>query len=607
MLRFLRGANRRTKTIWWVLIIVTVVTFLGGFVVLFGLGAGLDSFRGRGAGTVAMVNGEPISRTDFQNAVNEQRENYRARYGQDPAERDLKSLEVQAYRALIMQRVLTAKAKALGLDAHDREVVLTLQTSPPRALLSAPAFLTDGKFDPEKYRAAMRDPSNNWAPFEEMVREQLPMRKLQERLMSSIKLAEPELRESYRYRFEKVNATVVMIPPATEGGPPNVTDADLQRVYDKYKDRFTSGPQSQLEVLVVAKQFGEAEVRGARELVQSVITRARRGESFAALARDFSEGPGADQGGVVDRIFAPEEFGAELAPKVAAMDTGQVTDPVQDGGRFLFFKILEKPMNPATHQPGIKIAQIVISVKPNDDALRSQYQELQKLRALAEHQGLGRAAASMGVATARTDFYDVTQTPPQLIGVPEAADWGIGAKEKQVSPVFVGTDEFAIVQVLAQKPGGPLPKASVVDRLRQIAQVDVALDRSKPKADAVARALGAGQSLEQAAAAAGLSPLEVDGITRVQPDNRVAGSPELIGALFAARPGQVVGPFRGFNGFYVGRLLARSEPDSAGYEQMKGQVSSELMQSRQRAFFDQYMADLRAAAKVKDLRGEPAY
>lgn len=607
MLRFLRGANPRTKTIWWVLIIVTVVTFLGGFVVLFGLGAGLDTFRGRATGSVAMVDGEAISRADFQNAVAEQRDNYRARYGQDPAERDQKSLEVQAFRALVLQRILTEKAKALGLNAHDREVVLTLQTSPPRALMNNAAFQTNGKFDAEKYQQAMRDPSLNWAPFEEMVRDQMPMRKLQERLMSSIKLAEPELREAFRYRFERVNATVVVVPPATEGAQPEVTDADLQRVYDKYRDRFVSGPQTQLEVLVVSKQFGEAEVRSAREVVQSIIARARRGESFATLARDYSEGPGAEQGGVVDRIFAPAEFGAELAPKVAAMDTGQVMDPVQDGPRFMIFKILEKPLNPSTGQPGIKIAQIVISVKPNDDAIRTQYQELTKLRSLAEHQGLGRAAATMGIATSKTDFFDLSQTPQELLGVPEASDWGVGAKVKQVSPVFEGTDEFAIVQVLGQKPAGPLPRANITDRLRRIAQVEAAVDRSKPRADAVARSLSAGRTLEQAAAAVGLPPAQVSGLTRAQPDPKVAGSPELIGALFAARPGQVVGPFRGLNGFYFGRLDGRTEPDSASYEQMKGQISSEMMQSRQRAFFDQYMADVRAGAKVKDLRGEPTY
>src|SRR5439155_12730729 len=134
----------RTKTIWWVLIFVTVITFLGGFVFL--LGAGLDSsFRARASGAVGTVNGTPVSRTEYQNMLGDQREAYKRQYGADPGERDLKLVEIQAWRSLITQRLMNDQARSLGLTAHDREVVLTLQTSPPAALLALPAFQNNGK------------------------------------------------------------------------------------------------------------------------------------------------------------------------------------------------------------------------------------------------------------------------------------------------------------------------------------------------------------------------------------------------------------------------------------------------------------------------------
>src|SRR5439155_17301248 len=102
MLRILRSGSKRTKTIWWVLIIVTVVTFLGGFVFIFGSGLGSSS-RAKAAGIVATVDGSEISRTDFQNAITDQRANYVSRFGQEPGERDMKSLEVQAFRAIVLQ------------------------------------------------------------------------------------------------------------------------------------------------------------------------------------------------------------------------------------------------------------------------------------------------------------------------------------------------------------------------------------------------------------------------------------------------------------------------------------------------------------------------
>lgn len=604
MLRFLRTGNPHTRTIWWVLIIVTVVTFLGGFVFL--LGAGLDStWNARATGAVATVDGESISRAEYQNAVNEQRENYRQRYGQDPAERDMKMLEVQAYRAVVLQRILNERARALGLRAHDREVVLALQTSPPAELRSQTVFQTNGQFDPQKYQAALRDPSNNWAPFEDLVRQQLPVRKLQERLFSSIKVSEPELREGYRLRFEHVVATVVLVPPNVEGEAPKIADADLDAVYEKYKSRFASGPMTQLEVLSTPKQFGEADVRAAQELAQSLVDRARRGEDFTALARDYSEGPNADRGGIVDQVLTPAEFGAELAPKVAAMDTGQVVDPVRDGGRFLLFKILEKTTKPQTGEPGLRVAQIVVKVKGSEDQLRAQFEELGKLRGRAAREGLGKAATAAGLSTTRTDFFDATNPPQTLFGVPEAADWGLGAKEKEVSPVFEGLDEFVVVQVVRQKPAGPMAKDLILDQIRRIATIDVQIDRSKPRVDAIAQAIAAGQPLEKAAAAQNLAPQRVDNVNRLQIDPRVEGAPELVGRLFAAQPGQVIGPVRGLNGWYFARLEERPPLDTALFDQMKAQVSKETLEARQRNFFDQFMARLRREAKVKDLRGDP--
>ena len=188
MLQFLRMGNKRTKTLWWILIIVTVVTFLGGFVFL--VGVGLDtSLSARSRGDMGTVNGAPITRTDFANALNEQRQAFLQQTGSDADPEESRALETQAWRGLVTQQLLSAEAHRLGLKVTDREVVLALQSAPPPMLAQAPAFQTDGKFDPQKYVAALKDPGNNWAPFEDLARQQLPLRKLQERLLASLKLS----------------------------------------------------------------------------------------------------------------------------------------------------------------------------------------------------------------------------------------------------------------------------------------------------------------------------------------------------------------------------------------------------------------------------------
>ncbi len=603
MLQYLRMGNKRTKTLWWILIVVTVVTFLGGFVFL--VGVGLDTnLSARSRGDVGTVDGRAISRADFTNALNEQRAAYQQQTGADPGSEEMRALETQAWRGLVTQRLLDAEARRLGLRATDREVVLSLQSAPPPMLAQAPALQTDGKFDPQKYVAALRDPNNNWAPFEQLARDQLPVRKLQERLIASLKLSEPELRRAYRDRFERIGITVVHIPPPAQGEVPAPGEADVERVYARYRGRFSSGPVTQLEFLQIPMRFSQEEVRAAREQAQSLADRARGGEDFATLAKDYSDGASASQGGEVNRVFQPAEFGPEIGPKLAALGPGGISEPFQDGPYWVVLKILDRIPDPVSAVPNLRIAQIAIKIQAGENSLREQYEAARKIRDRAARVGLGKAAAENGLATAKTGFYDYNNAPQELITTPEAADWGLSAKPGAVSHVVQGPQEFAIVQVAEQRPAGAPPREEIAEQLRQVAQLEARVGLAKPTAERVGRALAAGARLEDAARAAGVTPFTVDAMNRAQPDQRLAQIPEVIGAAFGAEPGRTVGPIETLAGWYFVRVDKRAPADPAAYDQLKAQLTQEIVSRRQQSFFSGWIAELRSKAKVQDFRGD---
>jgi peptidyl-prolyl cis-trans isomerase D len=603
MLQYLRMGSKRTKMIWWVLIAITVVTFLGGFVFL--LGVGLDNTRSaRTRGDLGTVNGSSISRVDFQTTMNDQRASFQRQSGSEPDPEEEKALETQAWRTLVTQRLLSAEARRLGLKAYDREVVLTLQSSPPPALASAPAFQTNGKFDPSKYVAALHDPSNNWAPFEAMVRDQLPIRKLQERLVASLKLSEPELREAYRDRFEKVSLTVLQLPPSQQPNVPAPSDADIERLYQRYKGRFASGPRTQLEVLQIPMRYTPEEVRASREQAKALADRARRGEDFAALARDYSEGPGAAKGGEINRVFQPHEFGQALEASMSTMPKGGISEPFQDGPYWVVVKILDRIPDPMSPTPSLRVAQIAIRVRPGENSLRDQYQAARKVRSRATRIGLGKAAAENGLATSRTGFYDYGNAPPQLGDAPEAADWGLSAKLGAVSQVVEGQQAFTIVQVAAQRPAGAPSKEEIAEQLRQLAQVETRVNLGKAAALQVAQAIGKGSKLEDAAKTVGLPTYKVEGMSRAQPDQRLGLVPEVVGAAFGAGEGKTVGPIETLGGWFFVRLDKHVPADPAAYDQLRGQLTQDIVNRRQQAFFAGWIAELRSKAKVNDFRGD---
>src|SRR5262245_34579796 len=604
MLGHIRSGNKRTKLIWWILTVVTVVTFVGLWVA----GPGFDrSQSARVAGDVGTINGEGISKAQYDAAVGEARMAYRQRYGVDPQDRDVKTVEQQAWRSIVNERLFAQQAKKAGLGASDNEVVIGMKLTPPSILLASAAFQTDGKFDMTKYQQALSNPGNNWAPFEAMLREQLPVRKLQERLLASIKLSQPELHQAFRDRYDRFSATLLVVPPADTGRSSGSEDV-LRQTYEAYRSRMAAGARTQLEVLVSPKHYGPDETKAAMDMAKSLFERATKGEDFGQLAKDYSEGPNAERGGLIDRWLQPSDLGAMISAAVASKKPGDLIEPVQEGGRVLVLKIMDpaqdtsKTKTPPPTPTSLKLSQIVIKVRPAPEALRAQYKEVKAIADRARAVGLSKAATEKGMSTAKTGFYDGNNAPPQLLSVAEAADWGLGAKQNEVSPVFEGEDEFVVAQVATQHKPGPPAREEVVDQLKMVADAEHRVDLSKPRADSVIAALKAGRTLEDAAKEVRLVPGAVQG-TRQQPDPRLAGNPELLGMLLAAPAGKVVGPVRSAQGWAFARLDGiAAAADTLFNDGTRAQLTNEILQARQRAFFESYIDKLRSNSQIADLR-----
>lgn len=604
MLGYLRSGNKRVKTIWWALTIVTVITFVGGFIFLAGVGRD-QAANARASGAYGIVGDTKITRSMWQNALDEARANFRRQYGADPQDRDLKMVEQQAWRGLVAQTLLGEQASKAGLKATDGEVVQVFQTNPPAALMNMPDFQTNGQFDPQKYVAAIRNPQADWSQWEDLVRQQLPVQKLETRLLASLKLSQAELNQAFRDRFERLTAVVVQVPPADTGTAVG-GDAELQRVYEKYKDRMVTGPRTQLEVLRVPKKFSPDEIKAQTDVASSLAERAMRGEDFAQLARDYSEGPGADRGGVIDRAFNPAELAPILAGHTGPLVPGTILRPYVEGSRVTLFKVIDPAQDTTSKAPvapgQVKLAQIVLKVRPSTESLRQQYADLVKIRDRARSVGLAKAATEKALSTSKTSFFNLDNEPQELFQTPEAGDWGVSHKVKEVSPVFEGSDEFVVVEVASQHESGPPTRAELGEQLKQVADLEHRVTMARPRAQQVAAALKAGQSLEDAAKAAGLLAVDVQ-LTRAQPDPRLMGAPEVQGAMWAAKPGQVIGPLRTTAGWIFARVNGVTPADTAMFTpEMKGQLTTQILQQRQQTFFNGLVQKLRSQAKIQDYR-----
>jgi len=115
----------------------------------------------------------------------------------------------------------------------------------------------------------------------------------------------------------------------------------------------------------------DAEVAHIRAKAEEVRQLARDGRDFAALARQFSEGPGADKGGDVGS-FARGEMESALEDAAFRLKPGEVSEPIQTAAGFHLLRAEEDIA--AGHKPLDEVRDGIRDTLYNE-ALESRFQQ----------------------------------------------------------------------------------------------------------------------------------------------------------------------------------------------------------------------------------------
>ena len=190
---------------------------------------------------IATVDGDPITAYELQ------------RYARDRnAEQQPERTVLQA---LITDKLLEKEIKANGIAARDEEIDRYIREIRERNNMDEAAFaraLTAQGLTPEQYRARVKA---------EIERAQLVNREIRQRV--------------------------------------NVTPEEIGRYYDAHRSDYTIAERVKVRDILFVVDAGatDEEVERVRAKATEVRDLARKGRDFSDLARQFSEGPGADKGG----------------------------------------------------------------------------------------------------------------------------------------------------------------------------------------------------------------------------------------------------------------------------------------------------------------------
>jgi peptidyl-prolyl cis-trans isomerase SurA len=267
---------------------------------------------------IARVNSEIITRTEYVRSRDQLKQEVQQ---QDAANADRTFAEKQrdVLRDLIDQQLLLQKGKDLGITG-DTELIKRLDEMRKQMNLETM----------EELEKAAEAQGASYEDFKQNLRNQIvTQRVIGQEVGSHLAMNKDDVKKFYDQhkaemeRPEQVRLSEILIAPKTPAKPAAGANA---------KADAKPEPPSEAET--------EAALAAAQTKAQDVLDQIHKGAKFADLAKKYSDGPSAKDGGDLS-LFKRGTLSKELEDKVFALKAGEVTDVIRTKQGYVILQVSE--------------------------------------------------------------------------------------------------------------------------------------------------------------------------------------------------------------------------------------------------------------------------
>jgi len=122
-----------------------------------------------------------------------------------------------------------------------------------------------------------------------------------------------------------------------------IREEEIEQYYKDHQEDFSSEETVQLAGIFLIRRNpkDEEEFRNLKLKGEDILARLRNGEDFARLAKETSQGPGADEGGDLG-TFKVDQLDPELGKALEGLEVGQVTDLIIKANGIQILKVIKR-------------------------------------------------------------------------------------------------------------------------------------------------------------------------------------------------------------------------------------------------------------------------
>jgi peptidyl-prolyl cis-trans isomerase SurA len=251
---------------------------------------------------VARVNNEIITSSELEkaraSAADDAQQDCGGRCSQEQLQVAIEDRQKFALRDLIDQSLLAQRGKDMGLNV---EADVVKQLDQIRIQNKIPNM--------EEFEKAVEKEGLNWDDFKNNIRNK---------------------------------ALTQQVISREVGSHITITHEESMKFYEEHKNEFEKPEQVALRAIELSTEGkDETQVADIKKKADDLLKRIGDGEDFAVLAKRFSDGSTAQQGGFLG-VYKRGELSKPIEDKVFGMKKNQLTDVIETKQGFLILQVLER-------------------------------------------------------------------------------------------------------------------------------------------------------------------------------------------------------------------------------------------------------------------------
>lgn len=584
-------------------VVVLMVAFVGWLVFdLSGLSGG-GGFMTQTS--VGKVEGRSIDSRVYQEAVQTTITNQQQSSGDVIGIEGVAAIRDQVWEQFVTSTLLEREFRRRGIRVSSAEIAEAIRNFPPPELREDPSMMTDGQFDVAKYQRWLASAvGQQYIPLlENRYREEILRSRLFRAIVADVAVSDAALWERFRDEHERVQVGLVRLDPATSvpESAIQVSPAEVETWYRDRRESFRQPRRAWLSYISVPRAPLASDTAAARDRALAIREEIVNGAPFAEVAsRESSDQVSAARGGDLG-----EWTRGQLDPAFQAvadrLPLNTVSEPILTS---FGFHLIEVTLREGDRFQGRHVLVPVEVTGAHREQLDARADSLEALGAdRLDGAALDTVARALGLPIRETG--QLVENQRVVAGeevVPDAGVWAFQAESGETSPVIETDRAYYLFRVDSVGVEGIPPLARIRSEVEEaVRQAKRVTEATRIANEIRQEAISGNLTLSAVAARRNLEYSEPGAFSRLAP---LVESPELSGAAFGLAPGEFSAPVSAVGSVWLMQGLSRTDADAAQFATELPSLRARELQTMRQLRIQEYLASLRANAKITDRRSE---